>query len=964
MARRLEFGLLGPVVVRAGETDLPVPRGSQRVVLAVLLLNAGRVVSTGQLAEALWGATPPPSAPVTVRNYVKRLRQVLGDDGQARILSRPPGYLIQVQPGELDVATFEGLLGGARQAAGRGSWPAAAEQARAALALWRGEPLADVDSVTVALHEVPRLAELRLQAAELWTEAEIRRGRPGLVIPELERLAAAHPLREHLHALLMRALSRDGRPAEALAAYREARQVLVADLGVEPGRELREVQRQILAAGPAVRVPGLWPRELPGAVPQFQGRSAELARLSALLDGAGTGSAPAPLISAIAGMAGVGKTALALQWAHQVAARFPDGQLHVNLRGYDPGPPVTAAEALAGFLRSLGEREIPAATADRAARYRSLVAGRRLLIMMDNAREAEQVRLLLPGSASCLTLVTSRDALAGLVARDGAWRLDLGVLPQAEAVALLRALVGERVAAEPEAAATLASYCAGLPLALRVAAERAAAAPGRPLAEVTAQLADQQERLDRLDTAGDRRAAVRAVFSWSVQALDEEAARAFRLAGLHPAGCLDAYALAALTGSTLAQARRLLDRLSGAHLIEAAGPGLYALHDLLRAYAAELAVEQESERDRRAALTRLFDYYLATAAAAAAVLFRADPDQPELVAGAGRQPPFESTKEALAWLDSQRSTLVAVAAHGADHGWPGHAIGLAATVFRYLDVGHFSDTAAVHGHARRAARMTGDRAAEAAALTMLGTVATARGQLAEAAGHLAEALALCRGHGDRVGEARALGGLGRARYCQGQYEQAADCHRRALALYLAAGDRAGRARELHNLGLVDLRAGRPELAAGRLRQSLAFYRGAGLPSGEALVLCDLAELDLRQGSYGHADRQLRRSLTLGREAGSRWCQARALSGLGLADLRQGNSGSAISHLREALDLHSQAGNCSGQAEALNGLGEAFLAVRQADRARDQHSAALALAIRCGDQREQARAQARLAALTS
>jgi DNA-binding SARP family transcriptional activator len=977
---KLEFCLLGPVVVRCGGVLVPVPRGRQRAVLAVLLLNAGRVVSAGQIAETLWGPAPPPSASATVRNYVKRLRRGLANAGQAPIVTRSPGYLIRVDPGELDVARFEVLLDGARDSARGGSWEAAADQARAALALWRGEPLADVESEALALREVPRLTELRLQAAELRIDAELRLGRHGEVIAELERLAAAHPLREHLHALLMLALHRDGRQAEALAVYRRARRVLVDELGAEPGAELRELHRQILTTGPVlaaaesarlprggVRVAGarperVVPRELPGPVPQFAGRAAELADLTGALERASAQRPQTLVISAIAGMAGVGKTALAVKWAHQVADRFPDGQLHVNLRGYDPGQPVSAADALARFLRSLAvaEQDIPAETGERAARYRSLLAGRRMLIVIDNARDVEQVRPLLPGSPSCVTVVTSRDALAGLVARDGARRLDLGPLPPAEAVGLLRALIGERVDAEPEATVALARCCARLPLALRVAAERAAASPSVPLADVASELADQQERLDLLDAAGDRFTAVRAVFSWSLRHLDDQAARAFRLLGLHPGADFNAYAAAALTDTTLRQAGRLLHQLACAHLIQPAGTGRYGLHDLLRAYAADQAADQDSEREREAALTRLFDYYLATAAAAAGTLFRGDPDQPAPPRPAGPVPPVTSPTAALAWLDAERSTLVAIAAYDADHGCAGHAVGLAATIFRYLDVGYFADAAAVHGHARRAAAHCGDRTAEAAALTRLGAADAAQGRLRQAASHLELALALCRADGDRIAEARALGNLGMVDYCRGRYRQSAGRHRKALAIYLDVGNHPGQASELHALAIVELRQGRYEQAAGHLWRSLALFRASGLRSGEALVLGILGELELRQGHYVQAAGHLRQSLGLGRETGNRPCQARALACLGFSELRQGRRQQAIGHLQQSLALYTQVGNRSGQAEALNGLGEAFLARSQVDEASARHAAALALAVQCGDKREQARARSGLA----
>jgi len=957
---QLEFCLLGPVVVRRDGSALPVPRGSQRAVLAALLLSAGRVVSVDQLAETLWGSEPRPSAQATVRNYVKRLRRVLGED---RILTVAPGYAIRADPGELDVARFEELLEAARGAARSASWQAAAERADCALALWRGEPLADVRSDLLALRAVPWLAELRMQASELRIDADLHLGRTAAVIAELEHLAAAHPLRERLHELLMQALCREGRRAEALAVYRHIRRVLVDELGTEPGAGLRELHRQILQAdersarGPAAGWrPGTgWlgrevPRELPGPVRPFIGREAELTALTRRLDEDGT-----VVISAVGGTAGVGKTALAVRWAHQVANRFPGGQLYVNLRGYDPGPPVSAADALAGLLRALGVRdgEIPAATDERAARYRSLLTGRRMLVVLDNACDAEQVRPLLPGCSSCVTVVTSRDSLAGLVARDGAWRLDLDLLPGADAVELLRALIGERVDVEPDAALGLAARCARLPLALRVAAERAAAEPAAPLAGLVAELADQ--RLDLLEVGGDPRTAIRAVFSWSFRHLDEEAARAFRRLGLHPGLHFDAYAVAALAEVPHGHARRLLDRLARAGLIQPAGSGRYGLHDLLRAYAAE----QVPNAERRAALTRLFDYYLAAAAAAAHAIFPADTDQP-LAARSEPVPQVADPAAALAWLDAQRADLVAVAGYAARHGWPEHAIGLAATVFRYPQAGDLADYVAMHGHACRAAAQTGDRAAEAAALTMLGRAVSAQGRLGEAAGHFERALEKYRAAGDRGGEAMTLANLGYVDYGQGRYRQSAGFYRRALALYRETGQASGEASVLQNLGLVDLRWGRHDRAAGYFRRSLALFRDAGLGSGEAYVLRNLGELELRRGRYVQAAGHLRRSLELCRQTGNRFCEARAEACLGLVRLRQDRPRQAAGRLRRSLALHREAGNPSGQAEALNGLGEALLADRQAGPARARHGDALALAIRADDRYEQARAHRGLA----
>ena len=425
---------------------------------------------------------------------------------------------------------------------------------------------------------------MRLQALETRLDADLHLGRHAKVIAELHDLARAEPLREHLHALLMLALYRCGRQAEALAAYQAARRMLIEEVGAEPGQELHDLHQKILAADPALAAkprasstPGQGnaaavPRELPGVPAEFTGRERELAALTGLLNVAGRRGPGTVVISAVSGPAGVGKTALAVYWAHQVADQFPDGQLYASLRGYDPGPPMTAADALAGFLRALGVAgpDIPAGQDERARRYRSLVAGRRMLIVLDNARSAEQVRPLLPGTHSCLTIVTSRRSLAGLVAREGATRLDVDLLPLDDAISLLKSLIGARVDADPDAAAALAGQCARLPLALRVAAERAATRPAAPLADLVDELADQQQRLDCLDADGDRRSAIREVFSWSCRQLDADTRRAFRLAGLHPGAELDRFALAALTGCPPGWAGRALESLVRAAGVRAA----------------------------------------------------------------------------------------------------------------------------------------------------------------------------------------------------------------------------------------------------------------------------------------------------------------------------------------------------------------------------------------------------------
>ncbi|MGH3898786.1 MAG: ATP-binding protein, partial [Pseudonocardiaceae bacterium] len=536
--------------------------------------------------------------------------------------------------------------------------------------------------------------------------------------------------------------------------------------------ELKRQHRRTDPPGP-VGEARVVPAQLPPAVEVFTGRSQELVELDHLLARTADQATAAQVtgrdstsvvISAVSGTAGVGKTELALRWAHRVRGEFPDGQLYVNLRGFDPDQPLSAADALAGFLRALGlaGQNIPVEVEERAAAYRSLLNGRRMLVVLDNASSVEQVRPLLPGAPSCVVVVTSRDSLAGLVARHGAQRLDLDLLPLEDAVALLAALIGGRVRAEPEAAATLAQLCARLPLALRVAAELAAARPTITLAQLIGELADEQRRLELLDAGGDARTAVRAVFSWSYQHLPAAAARAFRLIGLHPGPDFDPYAVAALAGTSLDQAQQMVDLLARARLTRDPRPGRYGMHDLLRAYATHLADVEDSEADRHAALTRLFDHYLATAAAAMDTLVPAEQHRrPRVPPPAIPTPPMPDPATARAWLDAERTTLTAASAYSAAYGWPGHTTRLATTLFRYLAVGgHISDGLTIHTYALRVARHTGEPAAEVNALLNLGHIYWKQGHYQQAAERLQQALTLTREIGDRLGEARALNNLG------------------------------------------------------------------------------------------------------------------------------------------------------------------------------------------------------------
>jgi DNA-binding SARP family transcriptional activator/Tfp pilus assembly protein PilF len=1034
----IEFCLLGPLTVRWAGAVVPVPPGKQCVVLAALLLNSRRVVSLDDLAETIWGQDPPPTARVGVQNYVMRLRKALSVTGRGLITTQPGGYVISIEPGELDVTRFEALLDTARVAAQHGSWETSAGHACAALALWRGEPLTGVKSDSLELREVPRLAEMRLQALETRIDSDLHLGRHREVIAELQRLVNVYPLREHLHALLMVALYHDGRQGEALAAYRRARLMLVEELGAEPGRLLRDLHEKILAGDPAVIVasPPKWgeesaraglaagpaatlgaavsftagpadaavakvdpvvvPRQLPAAVTHFAGRQPELKVLSDLLSFR-AGSAGAVVISAIGGMAGIGKTALAVQWAHQVAGRFPDGQLYVNLRGYDPDQPVSPADALAGFLRSLGVpgQDIPADLDERAARYRSLLAGRKVLVVLDNAREVGQVRPLLPGTSGCVTVVTSRDSQAGLVAKDGAARLDLNLLPLADATGLLQNLIGERAACDPAATRTLAEVCGRLPLALRVAAELAAAQSAMPVAELVGALADERRRLELLEAGADPRAMVRTVFSWSYRQLDPYAARAFRLAGLHPGPDFDCYAMAALTDTTVERADHVLGVLARAYLIQPTGPSRYGLHDLLRSYSRELAAVHEGHDEARAALTRLLDLYLSTSATAMDNLYPAERiHRPRVPEPAIPVPAVAGEIAARKWLDAERANLVAVSAHAAGNGSPGHATRLSATLFRYLDAdGYFAEAVAIHGHARHAAARAGDRGGEATALLNLGIVDYRQDRYQQAADYLQGALALFREAREQTGEARALSNLGMIDYQQGRFRQAADRYQQALDLFRATGDRTGEARIRTHLGLIDVRQGRYRQAAGQLRQALAVsgetgdrlieayasahlgevefrqghYRQAAVRLWHALAVCretgygsveayalgQLGLIDTQRRQYPQATAAIEQALALYRRNGDREGEADELANLGLINLRQGRHRQAAGHYQQALALFRDIGELAGEARALNGLGEVCLASGRPEQARRRHAAALRIASETGVMYERA-----------
>ena len=906
--------------------------------LGALLAQANRVVSFEQLAEAVWDSSAPAAARVTLRSYVKRLRQVLGPEAGARVRTRDPGYWIDVGDGELDLLQFGKLCQSGGAAIRARSWEQAETDLAAALELWRGSPLADIPSDALRRDVVPGLEQLRLQALEWRTEAQLHLGRHDELVPQLRALVAQQPLRERFHAQLMLAYYRCGRQADALAAYQDVRRVLVGQLGVEPGPELSSLQQRILTAdpqlfqpilpggglersrpeelvtvspeGPVTRRAGLavapLPRQLPPAARYFAGRASELAALDALLERS-AGADSAVVIAVICGAAGVGKSALALHWAHRVAERFPDGQLYINLRGFDPsGTPVAPADAVRGFLDAFQVRPsaIPRSPEAQAGLYRSLLARRRMLIVLDNARHAEQVRPLLAGGPGCLLVVTSRSQLTGLVASVGAHPVTLDLLTKGEAGELLaRRLGASRLAQEPAAVEALISLCAGLPLALSITAARAAAHPGMPLAALATQLTET--RLDALAT-GEVATDVRAVFSWSYQNLSEPAAELFRLLSAHPGPDISAAAAASAAGLPLPQARKELGELTGAHLVQESAGSRFAFHDLLRAYAAEQAGAHDEAR-RRPATRRMLDHYLHVA-------YRADrlldplrdpvmPSEPAPDVTAGNPASYE---EAVAWFQAEHSVLLRIAQLAADAGFDSHAWQLSWALTTYFDRwGHWQDWMFVQRIALASAERGRDQLGQAHARTDLGRACLRSGDRHAALSHLRHGLALFARLGDDAGQARCHVDLGRAFSAGGCYDQALDHASQAASLAEAAGSQVMRAGALNNIGWYHACQGDHAQALSYCQRALSVFRDLGDRHGEARTLDSIGYAYHHLGQHDQAIGCYQFALGIYQEPGAGYgqdIQADLLTHLGETHWVTGDLGSARQAWQQALAI--------------------------------------------------------------
>jgi DNA-binding SARP family transcriptional activator len=966
----MRFRLLGPLEVLVGEDWRAIGAPKWRSVLAALLINPGQIVSADTLISEVWGDEPPARAANLVSIYVLRLRRLMGDADPV-LITRAPGYLLRVSATDTDALLFEAMVRDGRRAYGAGDPQAASRLLTEALGLWYGRPLADVPPTPLVEAEAERLSELRLGAVELRFTAELALGGHDQAVAELRRLLADHPLREGLWLLLMRALDGAGRHAEALEVYGRAREAISAQLGVDPGAELRQLHAELLAkdnasptgtisAGMITARPGKpgqepasaeqaepaedqrdrrvhhdvpSPAQLPADVEDFTGRDEQVQRLSELLAHAGEAASSDPgavRIAVVAGTGGLGKTSLAVHAAHRVRGSFPDGQLYVDLLGATPNA-VPPGDVLARFLRDLGVdgRDIPVDEAERAARYRSTLAGRRMLVVLDNARDAAQVRPLLPGTASSAVLVTTRSRMPDLASTR---LVDLNVLDDDDALKLFVKVVGEeRAAAEPEPTAELLEACAGLPLAIRICAARLVTRSGWTIAAMAARLRDVHRRLDEM-RAGDL--AVRASFQVSFASLPVstgtgstgtgstgtggiDPARAFCLLGLWTGPLIPAAAAAALFGIPRYSAEDALEVLVDAHLLESVGTDRYRFHDLLRVYAAERAADTESGAARLAAVGRLLGWYMRAADAAATAVSPRRYDMPLGPAAAEAAPlAFGTAEEALAWYDSERANLVAATRQAAAAGLHDVAWRLPASLFSVFSRrGNWADCIATNRIALNSARVAGDRGGEAWVLNNLGE-ALAATRDPEGVGHLERSLEIRREIGDRVGEIQAASNLADAFQWLGRTSEALDMFRHALELSRAEGNQYGQGVALVNMGWTLLDLDRAGEAVEYLRQAQHTFAEMNYLDGVGYVQHILGRCYLSLRRDAEALDCLRLALTSHQSAGNRRRQAATLKSLGTAQARLGLRAEALKSWGQAAAIFTDLGDRAEAAEVL------------------------------------------------
>jgi DNA-binding SARP family transcriptional activator len=926
----MEFGLLGPLRLHDGHRTWPVPAAKQRIVLATLLLREGAVVGVDELMHTVWDGLPPEGALIALRNHVMRLRRAIGPQACARLHTRAPGYLIEVQDGELDSRTFIQLRDRGMAAARTGRWEQARTDLHRALDLWRGDPLLDVPSERLHGREGRRLAELRLDVLRERIDADLQMGEHEQLVAELNGLVREHPLREGFHAQLMLALYRAGRQSEALAAYQHARGVLIEDIGVEPGRELTELHQRVLALDPTLQPaqPGTVtlrrapaapaapdddraaPAQLPADLADFTGRSRQIAQLGQLLRQAAEQQPPSGpgALAVVTGAGGIGKTTLAIRIAHQLRDRFPDGQLYVDLRGTTDAP-LAAEDVVARLLRDLGvdASRVPADPQERDSLYRSILADRRVLIVLDDARDTAQVRPLIPGSVRCAVIITSRHRLSTLPTSG---RADLDILEPDDASALIGRIIGaQRVAAEPDAVQEVLRACAGLPLAIRISAARLVARPTQNIRSFADRLTDARARLDQLQ-ADDL--AVRATFAISYTRLPAYArsARAFRLLGLWSGPDIGASAAGALLGQPHPVTDHALDTLIDAQLLQNPAPGRYRLHDLLGVYARERAQQDELAAEREAAVRRLLTWYLHTAANAELSLRPHRTPVPLDPAGPDTHPlRFDDYHAALDWCQSEQANLVAAVRAAEAHGLPelGWRLALALWSFYYITKRR-EDWLATSDIGLRCARLVGDERAEGALLSSFGT-------------------ALC--------ESR-------------RYDEAIERYEQALVLHRVSGDQARQPGTLNSLAVAYGETGRYAQALEAFDNTRKIHVQLGDAQGEGLALTNMAQCYLELGRFDEAVGCNHKALAAHRAVGDRYCEAICLANLGDAHARAGAHQLAVDFFTEAIAAHREAGNRHGTALTLLWLGQSRSALGQRPAARESWREAHAIFVDLGE----------------
>jgi DNA-binding SARP family transcriptional activator len=898
--------LLGRLELWRNGEEIALGSGRQRAVFALLIMAGGQPVARGELVRALWDESIPASATNIIQTYVKRLRHILEPGRRAWasntiLRTAGDGYELDVSAFDIDLFTFRKLVETARQA----DRPRAAELLDSALGLWRGSPLVDVP--VLADHPaVTGLLGERRAAALGYAEAAIATGTAAGALGVLEELVRTDPLDETAAAALVRACHAAGERGRAFAVYNESRRRLADELGVDPGPGLAEAHLALLdGAAPAARTHTIpKPAQLPADLLTFTGRAAELARLEGIRS-TGWSHPTAVTIVTIDGPAGVGKTALAVHWAHRVAGRFPDGQLYVNLRGFGPtGQAPDTAEVVRGFLDAFGlsPHRIPPALSSQLALYRTMLAGRRMVVVLDNARDADQVRPLLPGAPGCLVIITSRDRVSGLVAVEGAQPLTLGLLPPAEARLLLAERVGhDRVAAEPDAAGEIVRRCAGLPLALAVVAARVLAQPRFPLSAIAGEL--RRARLDALADP-DPMADVRATLSWSYRDLDEPAARLFRLLGLPASADIGQLAAAALAGTAEARAGRALADLARRHLIMEEVPGRYRMHDLLRAYAAEVARKHDPEPDRRAGLRRLLDHYVHTAHAAALMI---DPRRDSIVIPleppAAEPEPIADQARAWTWFSAERQAVLAAMAQAASDDFPAHAWQLAWSLFHFLlRQGYWHDLRSSQELALAVATRIGNRAAQGFSHRRLFPPLIQLGQDGEAARHLRAALDIYTELGDQVNRAHTYTDLNRRCGLLGRYEEALGYARIAVELFDAAGHTTGQAVAANLAGWDLAMLGHHEEALDYGGRALALAERGDDRHTLAGTWDTIGYVHQQRGAHEEAISCYERALSLFREVGDRFAESVTLTHLGETHESGGSPDAARDALRQALAI--------------------------------------------------------------